>query len=47
MENINKPQGLGKINEVPGEIKEIDHENSSEDVSSVHEKSDSKKSKSK
>ena len=38
MENINKPQGLAKISEVPGAIKEIEHENSSEDVSSVNEK---------
>ena len=44
MENINKPQGLGKISEVPGAIKEIEHENSSEDVSSDHEKNDSKQS---
>ena len=47
MENINKQQGLGKIHEVPGEIKEIEHENSSEDISSDHGKDNSKKSKSK
>ena len=47
MENINKQQGLGKIHEVPGEIKEIDHENSSEDISSEQGKDNSKKSKSK
>ena len=45
MENINKPQGLAKISEVPGAIKEIEHENSSEDVSSVNEKNNSKNSK--
>ena len=45
MENINKPQGLAKISEVPGSIKEIEHENSSEDVSSVNEKNNSKNSK--
>ena len=39
MENINKQTGLGKISEVPGAIKEIEHENSSEDVSSENEKS--------
>ena len=39
MENVNKPQGLAKIAEVPGAIKEIEHENSSEDISSEHEKS--------
>ena len=38
MENINKQQGgLSKIGEVPGAIKEIEHENSSEDVSSENE----------
>ena len=46
MENINKQQGLGKISEVPGEIKEIEHENSSEDVSSERD-NHSKKSKQK
>ena len=45
MENINKPQGLAKISEVPGAIKEIEHENSSEDVSSLNEKNNSKNSK--
>ena len=45
MENISKPQGLAKISEVPGAIKEIEHENSSEDVSSVNEKNNSKNSK--
>ena len=45
MENIIKPQGLAKISEVPGAIKEIEHENSSEDVSSVNEKNNSKNSK--
>ena len=45
MENINKPQGLAKISEVPGAIKEIEHENSSEDVSSANEKNNSKNSK--
>ena len=39
MENVNKPQGLAKIAEVPGAIKEIEHENSSEDISSDQEKS--------
>ena len=41
MENVNKQPGLSKISEVKGdikEIKEIEHENSSEDVSSENEK---------
>ena len=47
MEN-NKQQGLNKLSELGGEIKEIEHENSSEDFSSDHEKSNkSKKSISK
>ena len=47
MENINKQQGLEKIGEVPGEIKENENENSSEDMSSALEKNNSKKLKSK
>ena len=41
MENVNKQPGLSKISEVKGdikEIKEIEHESSSEDVSSENEK---------
>jgi len=41
MDNVNKQPGLSKISEVKGaikEIKEIEHENSSEDVSSEKEK---------
>ena len=40
MENVNKQQGLKKISELGGEIKEIEHENSSDDLSSDNEKSD-------
>ena len=47
MENINKQQGLEKIGELPGEIKENENENSSEDMSSALEKNNSKKLKSK
>ena len=46
MENINKQQGLEKIGELPGEIKENENENSSEDMSAL-EKNNSKKLKSK
>ena len=45
MEGVNKQPGLAKIGEVPGAIKEIEHENSSEDVSSDQEKSVKSKSK--
>ena len=48
MEGVNKQQCLGKISEVQGAIKEIEHENSSEEGSSEHEKSvKSKKNSSK
>ena len=48
MENINKQPAIAKIGEVPGAIKEIEHENSSEDLSSENEKSNkSKKTSSK
>ena len=48
MENVNKQQGLTKISEVAGAIKEIEHENSSEDVSSDQENQNkSKKNESK
>ena len=43
MDNIGKQTGLGKISEVPGAIKEIEHENSSEDISSEKEKSNKSK----
>jgi hypothetical protein len=43
MDNINKQQGLKKISELGGEIKEIEHENSSEDFSSDNEKSNKSK----
>ena len=43
MDNIGKQTGLGKISEVPGAIKEIEHENSSEDISSENEKSNKSK----
>ena len=45
MEGVNKQQGLGKISEVQGAIKEIEHENSSEEGSSEHEKSVKSKKK--
>ena len=48
MENVNKQQGLAKISEVAGAIKEIEHENSSEDISSDQENQNkSKKNESK
>ena len=45
MESPKQQPGLSKIDEVPGAIKEIDQENSSEDVSSEHDKSLNNKSK--
>ena len=45
MEGVNKQPGLAKIGEVPGAIKEIEQENSSEDISSDQEKSIKSKSK--
>ena len=39
----NKQSGLSKIQEVPGAIKEIEHENSSEDISSEDEKANKSK----
>ena len=37
MDNVNKQPGISKISEV-GAIKEIEHENSSEEMSSENEK---------
>ena len=39
MDTNNKQSGLSKMGEVPGAIKEIEHENSSEDISSENENS--------
>ena len=45
----NSKQSLSKMGEVPGAIKEIEHENSSEDISSENEnyKKEEKKPKNK
>ena len=45
MENVNKQPGLSKISEVKGTIKEIEHENSSEEISSENEKENNKSKK--
>ena len=48
MENVNKQPGLSKISEVKGAIKaikEIEHENSSEEISSENEKENNKSKK--
>ena len=46
MENINKQSVLPQISEVAGEIKEIEHENSSDEFSSEHNKENASKQKS-